>query len=226
MDRSTTGAGPWKIRLLALAFGAIAFPAFILTAGAQSVDAPQLLLTWEARNLYPAAYPAKAFPSQGSTIDLSMSAISRGSLMDLSNAVITWRVDERVIGRSAGLQIISFTSSKQSGSSHFVRAIVETGGNEYEIVTRIPVLDPRVVIQAETSAQSVQLSAVPFFFNASNLSGLNFTWTVAGKTFTKDGDGSVSIGAEDGLVGSGLRADLTVRNLANPLEFAKAWLSL
>lgn len=226
MDRSTTGAGQRKIRLIALALGAIAFPVFVLTAGAQSTDAPQLLVTWEARNLYPAAYPAKAFPSQGSTVDLSMSAISGGSLMDLSRALITWRIDEKVIGRSEGLQTISFTSSKQSGSSHFVRAIVETGGQAYEIVTRIPVLDPRVVIQAETSAENVQLSAVPFFFNASDLSGLNFTWTVAGKTFTKDGDGSVSVGAEGGLVGSGLRADLVVRNLTNPLEYAKAWLSL
>lgn len=188
---------------------------------------PQIIITWQTRNLYPSGYLAKAFPTTGSVVDLGLMAALNGNTIDLSRALITWRVDENVIGRTEGLQLVSFTSKKQGGTSHFIRVTAElASGESYEAVTRIPVVDPKVIIKKFGSESKLSLEAVPYFFNAQNLSGLSFSWSIAGKNSEKEGDNTLTIEANGGLIGSGVRADLMINNLSNPIEFAKTWITL
>lgn len=199
----------------------------VFAQSAKPTEQPQLAVTWEARNLYPSTYLGKAFPSTGSIVDMSIVASLGGKLLDLSRALITWRVDESVIARTEGLQNISFTSQKQSGTSHFVRVVIEpVEGGSYEVIARVLVVDPKIVIRQSGSGSEVSLRAVPYFFNAPDLSSLIFSWTVAGKKSEKEGNNLLIIGADSGLSGSNLRVDLSVNNLSNPLEFAKTWFNL
>lgn len=218
------------MNIRALILGIVISSAVTSAAFAQSAtptEQTKLAVTWEARNLYPSTYLGKVFPSTGSIVDMSIVASLGGKLVDLSRALITWRVDESVIARTEGLQNISFTSQKQSGTSHFVRVVVEpVGGGSYEVIARVPVVDPKIVIRQSGTGSEVTLRAIPYFFNAPDLSDLNFSWSVAGKKSEKAGDNLLTIGADSGLSGSKLRVDLAVNNLANPLEFAKTWLNL
>lgn len=177
------------VPLLALAVGFFIFGG--ATARAQTANAPQFLLTWQATGSYvPPGYQGKALPNLISTINASMELIQNGKPVDLSDQTIYWYQNDILIGGGTGTRHISFTSF--GGAPNFITLKVElpsyNGGLLLHEI-QIPIVQPKAVIGAQHpsgqfSGNPLTLQATPYFFNVTDPSSLSYIWSVDGVTAT------------------------------------------
>jgi hypothetical protein len=172
--------------LFALVFS-LFFLGTIASVSAQTTNAPQFMLTWQAHNSYiPPGYPDKAIPNFASTITASLALISAGKPIDLSGQTIYWYQNDTLIGGGLGVQNLTFTPF--GGAPTFVTLKVELpayNGNLLIHEVQIPVVQPKAVIEvqhptAQFSVNPITLLATPYFFDIANPSALSYTWSVNG----------------------------------------------
>jgi hypothetical protein len=198
-------------------------------AGAQSAD---LILTWQARNYYPSDYAGKALATRGTPISVAVELVEDGKLQDLSSANFTWYVDERIHAREVGRKEILFPVSNPVGDDHFVRVIVQRGGNSFESSVQIPVLRQELVLERPTAGgdfiragAKVVFRAVPYFFNITSFDDLSFTWqtdTTAPQSLGSDNVLALTIAPlQEGEFERSTLLMVSAQNVVNLLEFAK-----
>ncbi len=188
----------------------------------------QVILTWQANNFYPADYVGKALVTPGTPVSVSVEYAENGKLVDLSRASIAWYVDENFVGSGAGKKEIVFISNGAAGGSHFVRVSILSGSETLDTSIRIPIVNPKTVIDAPfpndtvPASSKISLSASPFFWNIPDIQGLQFTWQANGSQAQATGDTSLdlTVGTPRSASDQFLLLSLLTQNSTNPLEFS------
>lgn len=207
-------------------FGAL-FISTINPVSAQTAD--QLIITWRAENLYPADFMGKAMPTSGSPVQLSVEAIIAGKITNLATADISWFLDETLLERGVGIKTTRFTARSSATNNNFIRAQVRLGAKNLEGTVRIPVKQVKVVMEIPTlnktlpADSEIQISAVPYFFNAESIQNLIFNWIINNNRQKQIGNGELTL--KIGKPQSGEQQKMTItaniQNSLNPLEVAQ-----
>ncbi|MBI4085620.1 MAG: hypothetical protein HY432_03925 [Candidatus Liptonbacteria bacterium] len=170
--------------ILITAFGWILPHSFGQTAPVS----PQILLTWKANTYVPDRFSGKVMPAANSQITASVELIDGGRIMNISGQNIYWYADNNFIDGGIGKQSVTFRAPDVAGGSIDIRAEIPnySRGRQFKTVT-IPIVKPHAVIEApfpsgKFSSSPLNLVALPYFFNVTSISQLNFAWNVNGQT--------------------------------------------
>lgn len=153
-------------------------------SAAQAQTAPQVLLTWQANNFYPADYQGRALATPGTPISVSAEVLRNNKFLDASKANFTWLLDEKLLTSGVGLKEVVFNVNKAPGDSHFVRVSINLNNEVFENAIRVPVAKPTLVLDAPypnalvKAGSKAAIEAVPYFFNISSLQKLIFSWQI------------------------------------------------
>ena len=199
-----------------------------LTSGivyAQTTPA-QVTLTWHANNFYPADYAAKALAAPNTPISVAVEVIKNNKHVDLSQATISWYVDEKFLNRDKGLDEAIFNVSKISGDSHFARVKIVAGTETYESSVNIPIVKNSIILpipypnRSVTGGNQISLQAIPYFFNITSLQDLAFTWQVNNQAVEgNDSQLTLKLGTPQSESDRLIQINVLAQNQKNPLEF-------
>lgn len=169
-------------------FLAISLLFLILTLGAEGVEGqisgPRLFMTWEAKTYVPPGFLGRALPNKNSLVLAGLEVLdSQGKVQSIPNNEIYWYLDDRFIEGGPGLKQISFRLN--SIGQHLLRAKVVLNDQTLDETITVTAVRPEVVIEApypgnNFSDPRIRVSGFPYFFNAANLSQLDFDWRVGG----------------------------------------------
>jgi len=163
------------------------------------IESGSVILSWHANTFYPADFFGKPEAVNQSTITLRAEMISDGKIQDLSKARIAWYLDESLYENGVGIKETTFTVTKRSGQRYLVRGVIAIDDEVHESSIIIPISKPKVVIEFPSlenkigPGETVTLISVPYFFNASSLSDLNFSWAINGKKETLEKENSLTL---------------------------------
>lgn len=196
----------------------------------------QIIITWQADNFYPADYKGKALAVNQNTVTVAAELLKNQKLQDLSKAAITWFLDDDFLNSGTNLKETTFRITKTKGDSHFVRAVVSLGAEEFEGTISIPVFGPIVVIENPNPYLLVQgetqlsLRAVPYFFNITGLNDLTLRWRINnGQPIYKSGfDNEIvlNIGSPQQGASNKINVAVFAQNQKNLLETNQAVINL
>lgn len=195
------------------------------TAFSQATN--QIILTWRAESFTPPDFYGRALPSPGSMVSVSVEETSGGRILDLSRTSLSWSIDGKFFSEGTGLKKINFKAGVAPGSSHFVRVVIERGGEKEEATAQIPVSAPRVAIAVpyypERTAPrgGFRVFAMPYFFNVGSLQDLLFFWDVNGALRAGGRDNSFEIQADPARNDRYFRIKSAVQNRKNILEVGR-----
>jgi len=164
---------------------AVIFFSFVPKTSAQTASSPQFLITWKTSGSYvPPNYEDKALPTYGSEITASVQLFSQGQLLNLQNQTIYWYINNALIGGGVGVQQISFPPLGTPPSFFTLEVEIPSyNGNFLIHDVQIPMVNPTAVVYApypggETSANPINVQALPYFFNITDPSKLSYAWQV------------------------------------------------
>ncbi len=215
------------INLTALAF-MVLFSA--VTFAQNQKNTAQIIITWQANNFYPANYLSKALVTKDTQVIVSAEVVEQNKFVDLSKTNLTWYVDDEIKNSGQNIKEIAFAAQKPEGDSHFVRVTVEkVGGRDLETSIRIPVSRHLIVLETPYPDQLIrtetktQIQAVPYFFNISSLTDLNFSWQVNDKSLETGNDNQLflNLGRPKTNEQREIQIHVSVQNQRNQLEFAE-----
>lgn len=194
----------------------------ITNAHAQTATSPQFLVSWKTTGSYvPSFYTGKALPSYGSKITASFELVLNGKVLNLQDQTIYWYLDQILVGGGAGAQQVIFSPLGTPPDSLSLQIVLPSYNGVYLTHTvQIPFVTPEAVIYAPYpnkafSTNPLSIKALPFFFNATSSSNLNFTWSVNGQAgSTNENPQEADIVLPKGL-SSGSTLDITL-NAENP----------
>lgn len=216
--------------IAALFFSAILLGSGSYVALAQS-QSSQAHITWKASNFYPSSFEGKALPTFGTPVTVALEVTQAGTLIDLSQAEITWELDGKFLTGGRNVKRATFTASKGAGETHFVRVVAERGSSSFGTSVRIPVEAPSVSIGAPylirtNLTDSIPLRALPFFFNVSSLREIGFQWNAGGIiSERRTGDNTLSLSLGDTFPSS-VNISVTAASARDSSERANASLEL
>jgi hypothetical protein len=143
-----------------------------------------------------------------------------GKPIDLSGATIYWYTDSQLLQSGQGVQRITFSAPNTTEQIINLQARVEdTSGNNSVANIQVPIVSPVTAIEANypglvISGSSANVLALPYFFNVSDPSTLNYSWqvnNVSAKSAENPQQATINIG-NGFLPGSAVRINLTVSN--------------
>lgn len=211
---------------IALAVIFVSGLALVHFAAAQT--AASVIITWQAQNYFPADFPGKASITPGSQVKAAVEELSGNRLVNLSQAQISWFVNDNLIQSGVGLKSISFAANPDPNGLVNIRVQVQTGNssntNSISVTASPPfaVIDYPAVQKNIPSGSKVTFTAWPYFFNVNSLSDLKFTWQLSGQTITSSGNQLVlDVGTPLTANQQMLPVTLTTQNTQNPLEFSR-----
>lgn len=154
-------------------------------ADAQS-GPPQILMTWQASTYAPDGFTGKIMPASDSQITVGVDLIDLGKHVDLSSYKIYWYIDDKFYQGATGLARIKFTTPHFIGNTSIrVRALITSYPSGPGKTILIPMVVPEAVIQSSAPSLSAKeapfnVQAYPYFFNISDPSELNYSWSLNG----------------------------------------------
>lgn len=146
--------------------------------------APKFIVSWKATNYVPADFRGKILPSRTSLVEIGFDLIDGNKIADLSKNEINWHLNNNFLRLGTGLKTISF-QAQPSGQT--VRITISGyKGRDLTYNTSIPTANPELTIDAKTVSRNLKLGdyilkALPYYFNAANLSGINISWLINGQ---------------------------------------------
>jgi len=191
----------------------------------------QFLTSWKADGFVPAWYEGKILASRGSRISVSFELINNGRIVDLSNTVVRWYVNDNLVkneNNGLGIKSHSFTITDYPGNDTEVRiALPDYKGQSFNKIIKIPVVNPEVVIESPAfSLNNISKTAIfkanPFFFNVKTAKSLSFQWQANGQaTGIYKGLNVLDFNVDPKVgLNSEVNLKVIVKNLFNELEFA------
>lgn len=164
---------------------ALFFLFLIPTDSIGATSEPFLYLTWKARSYAPDNYLGKIIPGANSPILVSLEAFENGKVVDLSRSQIKWYVNGELFSTTVGQKSFTIRTPKKPDSGIMsIRAEVVDKWSRIKMKTvSIPVSPPLVVLKSNYLSRSfgenkISVSAYPYFFGATSLSDLVFSWKV------------------------------------------------
>ncbi|MBU6141790.1 hypothetical protein KGO95_01555 [Patescibacteria group bacterium] len=225
-------------------FSAILLPTayclLALTANAQT--APEFMVSWKALDYVPADYIGKTLPTQTTQVEAAFDVIDQGKIVDVSKNMINWYDNNALIAAGIGLKTFKLTPS--STQSDTIRIAVSNYNANGDISTSflVPIVKPEVAVSVPTptanlyrnrtalAPQPYLLEARPFFFNATSLSGLTFSWQVNNTSPTGNPGNPNFLTLDLSSQGTPQETDITlsagVTNTGNQLELGSRMLNL
>lgn len=150
---------------------------------------PFLYLTWNAKSYAPDNYLGKIIPGANSPILVSLEAIENGKVADISKSQIKWYVDGELFSTTVGQKSFTIRTPKKPDSGLIsIRAEVTNKWSRIKMKTvDIPISPPLVILKSNYLSRSfgenkISITANPYFFGASGLSDLVFSWKVNGQS--------------------------------------------
>lgn len=195
---------------------------------------PQIILTWQANNFFPADYQGKAAVTNRSSVNVAVELLKDSKLQDITNATIGWYLDNDLLDQGKGLKEVDFTATKTRGNFHSLHVIIKTDSDTTEATAALPVSDQKVVInnpsptKTVASGSKVSLQAIPFFFNVKSLGNLTFSWKVneSEAVTGNDNELTLDVGTPKSDYDRNILIRATVRNTKVPTEVGTDGLTL
>ena len=160
-------------------------------AYAQNASGPQFVMTWSASNSYvPTRYAGGILPNQESQITAAFELIANGQPINLSGQTIYWYLNDNLLGGGEGVQHFTFRPYGTAPANETLKVeLPDYPGGELLHTINIPLINPIVVAEApypngQFSQIPLVLTAMPYFFNASSVTSLSFSWSVNGQAVT------------------------------------------
>ncbi|OGG40226.1 hypothetical protein A3A21_02525 [Candidatus Jorgensenbacteria bacterium RIFCSPLOWO2_01_FULL_45_25b] len=184
------------LKFILVQFFFVVFLIVCFSNTASAIDR-QVILTWGAGTLVPASYEGRALPSLRSRVVVSVSLFEDGRVLDLTQADISWSLDNQPYQKGRGLQEISFQINKAQSNIYTVRASVSLRGAVASGVIQIPIVKPRVVLthpypkHIVSPGTKVLIRSNPYFFSASSLRELEFGWQIDARPILLSGSESL-----------------------------------
>jgi hypothetical protein len=161
------------------------------SAYAQNAGGPQFVMTWSASNSYvPVGYSGKILPNPESQITAALELIANGQPINLSNQTIYWYLNDNLLGGGEGVQHFTFHPYGTAPANEALKVeLPDYPGGELLHEITIPLVTPVAVAEApyangQFSQIPLVLMAMPYFFNASSVAPLSFSWSVNGQAVT------------------------------------------
>lgn len=209
----------------------------IFFAHAQTtIPAPKLFITWKAESYAPADFSGKILPTANSPITASVELIDNGKVINLvqQSSTVYWYLNDNFLQGGKALQEIAFRAPDAAGGTLDLRAEIPNYRNGPALKTvTIPIAQPETVIEAPFpsgifSSPSIELTALPYFFNMKDLSRLNFDWSVNGETPTgAENPQKLTIKAGSAAApGSAIQISLNIRNPLDILQVGSKTITL
>ncbi len=189
----------------------------------------QVIITWQADNYFPADFEGRSLPAPYTPVVASVELLQNATLTDLSQATISWYVDDKFQNSGVGLKTFSFYAQQEDFGYASLRVRVQTqDGASFQNSIQIPVTHPQLILQYPSPLNTVPansnaiITAVPFSFNISSLSDLTYYWTVNGVRATSTGSSvTLNVGTPQTAYDTLLQISVSAQNNNNPLEIAK-----
>jgi len=199
--------------------------------------ANSLIINWQANNFAPSTYQGKLLPTNGSIVSLSILGKIGNKIMDLSDALIMWYLDEEFLTGGLGQTDIQFKVTKTANNFYLIKVNVtlpqQNGSSQFfSQGVRIPIANPQTVINVPyASIQSntpVFISAVPYFFNIQSINDLSFDWEIITPIETQKvkGDNKIIINTNEYLKGKPINISLKTQNTKSLFEFSKSQITI
>ncbi|MBU6500455.1 MAG: hypothetical protein KGJ89_01325 [Patescibacteria group bacterium] len=172
-----------NLNTVLILFSAI-FAALLLIREARAQQStPQFLVTWRANSYVPADYRGKIMPTTNSLINVSFELLVGGKPADISKQTVYWYLNDDLLAGGAGMQSIGFVPNGITDTASIRIQIPNYATNLLVDNIDIPLVSPEAVIYSpypngSFSGNSLQVSAIPYFFNTTTPSSLNYSWTV------------------------------------------------
>jgi len=217
---------------LILSFLVLLFLLFPIASFAQT--APELFITWQAKNFTPAGYLGKTLPIRKTVIDAALELIDGGRLIDLRNKEIRWFVNGGFHKSGLGLKTTSFTVSELSGDDQALTAqIINYRGKDRRKTVVVPLAKPELIIDTPSQNKFVaaglnNFRALPYFFNIRQLRQLSFVWKVNEQSTSgnvQDPD-LLELEIAGGEPGTEISLTVHATNKLDPLEAARELINL
>ncbi len=224
-----------KLALSMLALFAALCASFFsfVPSGIAQTSSPEVFMTWHTDSYVPNGYPGKALPIPRSNIIVSFEVISGGKPANISGETVYWYVNDAFKGSTVGVQSRAFTVSPAAVGVMSIRIRLPNYAGGAAQTVLVPIVSPQAVIvapyaQNQFGGGALQVFGVPFFFNVSDPSALNFSWTINGVAPQNSEDpGILNINLGAGApVGSALNLSLGISNPARQFESASENLTL
>ena len=200
--------------------------AFFVTA-VHAQTAPEFIASWNAATYVPSEYLGKIFPSQGSLTEVSFNLVEKNKVLDLSRYEIRWDINGTLFKIGNGLQRIQFQNNTPANQNTVRITVVYDNNTELTQTLVIPVKRPLLVIDTSLSNRTLSsgttfFRAIPYFFNATNLSAIQFRWFQNGKPITnrEDNPEILALNIPSGTTNLDLNLSATASNLLNLRETA------
>lgn len=210
----------------------------VFPADAQSSPI-QFLTSWKADSYVPSWYGGKILPSLGSNIMVNFELTDNGKIVDLSQVVVRWYVDDNLMSNEdegLGIKSLKIRAPQATGDDIKVRIAVVGYKDISELnkIVSIPVSEPEAVIDFPHYNLTINRNgnifrALPFFFNLKDLNKLSVEWLANGRNAKESGKDPWQLDLSiDSQTPSGFEINLEaiIQNILNPLDYANKILKL
>jgi hypothetical protein len=139
-------------------------------------------ITWQAASFAPDWYIGKRLPSNRTPVSLSLLLTRAGKVVNPADYTISWSLNNRFVKGGRGVATAQMTPDL-SPVFDVAATITEAGGETLTVRTRIPKVQPAVVLSKSLTSTGedalISIQAIPFFFSAP-ASQLIYRWTAMG----------------------------------------------
>lgn len=214
----------WNHLLKKILLGSLVL-ATIIGVGCNTVNAAQVpangaYITWSTNTYVPPFFEGKRLPTSGSPVTAWVVVFDNGKAIDLSQATIYWYADSNLLQSGTGNQRVSFNAQDETENLTSLQVKVQDAtGNLWNANIQVPVISPKATIAANYpggifNTSPAVVTAVPYFFNTTDLSSLVYAWSVNGTT-AQSGENpqeaDINVGG-DAPSGTNLSIQVTVTN--------------
>lgn len=178
------------VQIVALAVLSFLF-LFFFMGNVGNAQQNEAILSWQANNFYPSNYQGKAMATDGTGVTVSLAITnSNGQVINPSNADLRWYLDSRLVNSGVGLTNININTRGSSGE-HQIRVEGVLNGQPINGGVTIPKRSPSLAIESRypynTSwGEPLVFRSIPYFFNVSSLSDINFSWQINNRSTEVD----------------------------------------
>ncbi len=143
-------------------------------------SSPVFWITWTTDSYAPNSYEGKILPANSANVSVSFELFENGKPLNLSNQEVRWFMNNVIAAKGVGLKTFAFAPG---GAKPAIRVELPSfrGGASLAKSISIPIADPEIIINmdnAPSAGKSINLRALPYFFNIKNITDLSFNWKI------------------------------------------------
>jgi hypothetical protein len=200
----------------------------------EAEDKINIILTWEANNLYPSDYTGKAWATKNNEILVSATVLKNNKIIDNSNINFSWFLNGNYFNKGVGLDNINFHINNQTISEYSTTVKINIGDKNFEKRLNIPIKKYDAVINKYMPnnyiklGDIINLELIPYFFNVDNFNNLNFLWNISNNKTEEKKNSRISLKIENNnnLLNNNIYITGWVSSKENPIDSAKSNLIL